>query len=1305
MKMKNKYTEKKPENGTYSCFSQNRLRTILLFAIFSLFTFESFATHFRYANISWTRTGSQVTFKINASFNYKTSAGANLGYYVFSSGAVPAVGATVIRSGSSPTENFEFGDGSGQVTIFPMTITQVNVTEGWWTGTTNLTHTYVSLVGTRLAYLIGSGARDSDLGNNAGLGPYRVETLVNFVNANANSLLPNNSPVSTLPSVVNVPINLVAAQFSIPVIEPDGNPYTFALSNPGQMGSGSATQPPGFSINSATGVVSFNTIGKILNKEYNASVRVIDSAGAVTTLDFLMKIVAQSTPPTFIYPPTPANASTFTLQWGTPLTFSVRATDVDPIDIVELSAAGLPVGSTMSPGFPTSGNPVNATFSWTPTQSSIGGHVINFTAEDGFGVQTNTTVNILVTGDPEFDVPPTPAAGSTACILPGSTYSTLIQAHSPNPSVNVQLTAASIPSGATLSPAIPTPAGNTTATTLNWTPSLADWGTHSLSFTATDVYFHSTIHTYDLVVNTPPAFYNYGNLTVCPNSYLTFDFNAIDPDMAFGDVLTLGFTSLPSFLTFTQTGSDVCNLAGFVTPSNAGVYTITLTVNDSFNPCHAPVSHTFTLTILTVEDDNNVCTIDECDPLTLSTIHTTINYNDNDACTIDACDPITGISHLPVNSDDNNLCTNDFCDPSSGVYHTNVDLNDHNECTIDACDPITGVLNTPVNPDDQNVCTDDYCDPSTGVYHVDVLIDDQNVCTYDACDPIFGISHSAIDIDDHNGCTIDACDPILGVSHTPVSIDDGNPCTIDACNPSTGIISNTDNSPIITVSTGSIACYSGSTYVLISATGGQLPYLGTGSFNQVAGTVSYPVMDQNGCLVVSPPVTLSQPTKLFATATSTPATCAGNDGTATAIPAGGTPGYFYSWMPGGQTSAVITGLVPGFYTVLVTDANGCTTTSIANVTSGGTIPPAPSKIYGAGGACKGGCSVFTIDPIPGAVSYEWLLPAGATGSSSGTSITICFNSKFIGGFICARALNQCGAGPWGCNGLVLYASRPAKPGAIYSFSNVCSSGIQTFCIPTVLNADSYLWTIEGVGGANPITIISGQGSPCVDVNVPVGYNNLQKLKVVAVNCKGPSDYVRTDVKVLSLLAMPGVINGLTSVCKSQTKSYSITSITGATSYFWSVTGGATISAGQGTRTISVKYTTATSNSAVLSVSAINPCGASPARTLNIAVSLTCKTSANEELAEEILNSDFATLSVYPNPTHGQVSVEFNSSQSTGFMIRVINIAGQVMVAENYYATKGMNKTAIDLTMFSKGLYFLNIIGDEGTSKTVKVIIE
>ncbi len=51
-----------------------------------------------------------------------------------------------------------------------------------------------------------------------------------------------------------------------------------------------------------------------------------------------------------------------------------------------------------------------------------------------------------------------------------------------------------------------------------------------------------------------------------------------------------------------------------------------------------------------------------------------------------------------------------------------------------------------------------------------------------------------------------------------------------------------------------------------------------------------------------------------------------NDTSAIVIASGGTPGYTYLWMPGGDTTDIITVTASGIYTVTVTDAIGCTWT-------------------------------------------------------------------------------------------------------------------------------------------------------------------------------------------------------------------------------------------------------------------------------------------------------------------------------------------------------------------------------------------
>ena len=78
-------------------------------------------------------------------------------------------------------------------------------------------------------------------------------------------------------------------------------------------------------------------------------------------------------------------------------------------------------------------------------------------------------------------------------------------------------------------------------------------------------------------------------------------------------------------------------------------------------------------------------------------------------------------------------------------------------------------------------------------------------------------------------------------------------------------------------------------------------------------------------------VVITEPPQLGVTTFSSSQICAlVPDGTATAVPFGGVPPYTYSWSNGG-TTAMISGLGAGTYTVTVTDQSGCTTVGSVNV--------------------------------------------------------------------------------------------------------------------------------------------------------------------------------------------------------------------------------------------------------------------------------------------------------------------------------------------------------------------------------------
>lgn len=91
------------------------------------------------------------------------------------------------------------------------------------------------------------------------------------------------------------------------------------------------------------------------------------------------------------------------------------------------------------------------------------------------------------------------------------------------------------------------------------------------------------------------------------------------------------------------------------------------------------------------------------------------------------------------------------------------------------------------------------------------------------------------------------------------------------------------------------------------------------------------VTNSNGCSnSASVTVTIGSGFTL-ANAQASDQTCGSNDGTATAgTPNGGNSPYTYSWN-NGQTTSTATGLTAGNYTVVVTDAQGCTTSQTVTV--------------------------------------------------------------------------------------------------------------------------------------------------------------------------------------------------------------------------------------------------------------------------------------------------------------------------------------------------------------------------------------
>jgi len=165
-------------------------------------------------------------------------------------------------------------------------------------------------------------------------------------------------------------------------------------------------------------------------------------------------------------------------------------------------------------------------------------------------------------------------------------------------------------------------------------------------------------------------------------------------------------------------------------------------------------------------------------------------------------------------------------------------------------------------------------------------------------------------------------------------------CTITDVNGCSSIENITLTEPAIlsaTIIGVDALCYGSTGVANLNASGGTPGYTflwnngqtSSSISNLTANTYTCAISDNNGCTTLKT-ISITQPSAITMTLSSTPSQCINNTGTANASANGGTPGYTFLWSDG-QTTQVATGLAYGSATVTITDANGCTQNQSANV--------------------------------------------------------------------------------------------------------------------------------------------------------------------------------------------------------------------------------------------------------------------------------------------------------------------------------------------------------------------------------------
>ena len=347
-----------------------------------------------------------------------------------------------------------------------------------------------------------------------------------------------------------------------------------------------------------------------------------------------------------------------------------------------------------------------------------------------------------------------------------------------------------------------------------------------------------------------------------------------------------------------------------------------------------------------------------------------------------------------------------------------------------------------------------------------------------------------------------------GITFTFTTLASIPPCTTTSC-------------PTLTMSVASqtnVNCFGASTGTAnVSTAGGTGPYTytwspgaltGASQTGLAAGTYTIAIKDANSCTGTGT-VTITQPTAAIAASISATTTtgCGASTGGATVTASGGTPGYTYSWVPSGGTTAGVSNLAAGNNTVMVTDAKGCTVTAVANITTvgGPTLSVASQTNVNCFGANTG---TATINPTGGTgpYSYTWtpgnLSGASQTGLAAGTYT------------VNVKDANQC------TSSITLTITQPtAAVAAVISATTTASCGSSTGGATVTASGGTpsytFSWTPSGgttagvsnlAAGNNTVIVTDAKGCTVTAVaNITSsGGPTILVVSQASVNCFGAS---------------------------------------------------------------------------------------------------------------------------------------------------------------------------------------------------------
>jgi large repetitive protein len=563
---------------------------------------------------------------------------------------------------------------------------------------------------------------------------------------------------------------------------------------------------------------------------------------------------------------------------------------------------------------------------------------------------------------------------------------------------------------------------------------------------------------------------------------------------------------------------------------------------------------------------------------------------------------------------------------------------------------------------------------------------------------------------------------------------------LNNCSLSKSILVN--NPPNLTLSSSKIdnVCSGGTNgSINLNVQGGTQPFVYTWSpnvssnssaSNLSSGAYTISVNDANGCSE-SVIVSISEPNAISGTITSTPACTGASNGSLTINASGGTNPYTYAWSGTSNTSNVLNNVSAGTYSVLITDASSCSVivsgqvATVNNPVITATVTPV---------SCNGGAtgSIVTNVQSSGSMSYSWS-PAISSNSVAqnlavGTySLTVldangCSSTQsFIINEPSALMLNATTSNNISCNGAQDGSITLSATGGS-GFYQYSSDGIsyQTSPLFTGLSATSYtFYTKDSQGCINTVNHSLTNPSPITIQAIPsdvncAGNEDGQIQVSASGGTPGYSYSIESGVSITNTVfsnLAPGTYavqvfdqNG----CNTST----ITSINEPTSLVSNAQTSNSLNGNDGTITI-------TANGGTLpylySIDGINFQSANLYTGLNFGTYTTyvkdskgCISEVIVEIKSELgiddIENSINNIKLYPNPTSGSFTLEMAKVQSQTVVIRIFNLAGEMIANFDAPTSNGTLIQSFELSRkIAVGTYYIGIYDGNNQPVIQKIV--